>query len=39
MSHVGIYAGGGKMWAAPSSGGVVQLQPIYDASYSVGRVV
>jgi len=39
VSHVGIYAGGGKMWAAPTSGGVVQLQPIYDKNHTVGRVV
>jgi len=39
VSHVGIYAGGGKMWAAPNSGGVVQLQPIYDKNHTVGRVV
>ncbi|WP_322760359.1 C40 family peptidase [Frankia sp. Cr2] len=36
--HVGIYAGGGKMWAAPKSGEVVSLRDIYTTSYSVGRV-
>jgi cell wall-associated NlpC family hydrolase len=39
VSHVGIYAGGGKMWAAPTSGDRVKLQSIYSKSYSVGRVV
>ena len=39
VSHVGIYAGGGKMWAAPTRGDRVKLQSIYSASYSVGRVV
>jgi cell wall-associated NlpC family hydrolase len=39
VSHVGIYAGGGKMWAAPTSGDRVKLQPIYSSRYSVGRVV
>ena len=38
VGHVGIYAGGGRMWAAPTRGGVVQLQPIYTSSYFVGRV-
>ncbi len=36
--HIGIYAGGGKMWAAPKSGEVVSLRDIYTTSYSVGRV-
>jgi cell wall-associated NlpC family hydrolase len=39
VSHVGIYAGGGKMWAAPTTGDRVKLQSIYSKSYSVGRVV
>ena len=37
--HVGIYAGDGKMWAAPHSGSVVQLQTIWSTSYHVGRVL
>ncbi|WP_307874912.1 C40 family peptidase [Frankia nepalensis] len=37
--HVGIYAGDGKMWAAPHSGSVVQLQTIWSSSYHVGRVL
>ena len=39
VSHVGIYAGGGKMWAAPTRGDRVKLQSIYSSRYSVGRVV
>lgn len=35
--HVGIYAGGDKIWAAPESGDVVRLQRIWTSSYSVGR--
>lgn len=35
--HVGIYAGDNQMWAAPSSGGVVQKQAIYSPYYYVGR--
>jgi peptidoglycan DL-endopeptidase CwlO len=36
--HVGIYAGDGKMWAAPHSGATVSLVTIWSTSYSVGRV-
>ncbi|MGB8652343.1 MAG: NlpC/P60 family protein [Mycobacteriales bacterium] len=36
--HVGIYAGGGRMWHAPHSGDVVRLARIYSNSYVVGRV-
>jgi cell wall-associated NlpC family hydrolase len=36
--HVGIYAGGGQMWAATHSGDVVRYESIYAASYVVGRV-
>lgn len=38
VSHVGVYAGRGKMWAAPTSGDRVKLQAIYSSSYTVGRV-
>jgi len=37
--HVGIYAGNGYMWAAPQTGGVVSLRPIYSSTYLVGRVM
>lgn len=35
--HAGIFAGDGRMWAAPESGDVVRLQNIWTSSYSVGR--
>jgi len=36
--HVGIYAGGGKIWHAPGSGRTVTKATIWTSSYSVGRV-
>lgn len=38
ISHVGLYAGNGKMWHAPRSGSVVKLAPVYSNRYVVGRV-
>lgn len=35
--HDAIYAGNGKMWAAPHSGGVVRLQAVYGTAWRVGR--
>ena len=35
--HVGIYAGGNKIWAAPEPGDVVRKQEIWTDSYTVGR--
>ncbi|NIJ13313.1 cell wall-associated NlpC family hydrolase [Saccharomonospora amisosensis] len=35
--HVGIYAGGGRLWAAPEPGDVVRSQNIWTDSYTVGR--
>ena len=37
--HVGIYAGHGKMWAAPHTGAVVRLQKIYGNNWVIGRIV
>jgi cell wall-associated NlpC family hydrolase len=37
--HVGIYVGGGQMWAATHSGDVVRYESIHEASYVVGRVL
>jgi lysozyme family protein len=37
ITHNGIYAGGGMMWAAPHTGDVVKKQRIYTSSYWVGR--
>jgi cell wall-associated NlpC family hydrolase len=36
--HVGIYAGGGKIWHAPRSGRTVTKETIWTSSYVVGRV-
>lgn len=38
IGHVGVYAGDGLMWDAPTSGGYVSKRRIYSASYYVGRV-
>lgn len=35
--HVGIFAGEGKMWAAPEPGDVVRMQDIWTESFTVGR--
>jgi cell wall-associated NlpC family hydrolase len=35
--HVGVFAGNGRMWAAPHTGDHVRLESIYSASYLVGR--
>ncbi|CAM2836113.1 C40 family peptidase [Saccharomonospora xinjiangensis] len=35
--HVGIFAGDGRMWAAPEPGDVVRLQNIWTESFTVGR--
>jgi peptidoglycan DL-endopeptidase CwlO len=35
--HVGIYLGGNKMIAAPHSGQVVRVQPIYSSNVAFGR--
>jgi cell wall-associated NlpC family hydrolase len=36
--HVGIYAGGGRMWHAPKPGDHVKLAKIYSSSVRYGRV-
>jgi cell wall-associated NlpC family hydrolase len=38
VTHVGIYAGGNTMIAAPHSGQVVHRQRIYSANVAFGRV-
>jgi cell wall-associated NlpC family hydrolase len=35
--HVGIYLGGNKMIAAPHTGEVVRVQPIYSSNVAFGR--
>jgi cell wall-associated NlpC family hydrolase len=39
VTHMGVYAGNGYMWAAPQTGRTVNLQPIYTSTYWVGRVL
>ncbi|WP_007507525.1 MULTISPECIES: C40 family peptidase [Pseudofrankia] len=39
ITHMAIYAGNGYMWAAPQTGDVVKLEPIYTSTYWVGRVL
>ncbi|WP_326696334.1 C40 family peptidase [Streptomyces sp. NBC_01754] len=36
--HVGIYAGGGKIWHAPKTGAVVRLEKIWSNDAWYGRV-
>ncbi|MBK7723333.1 MAG: C40 family peptidase [Austwickia sp.] len=36
--HVAIYAGGNRMWHAPSSGRTVTLAPIYSKRVAFGRL-
>ncbi|MFD9501876.1 C40 family peptidase [Streptomyces sp. NPDC060035] len=36
--HVGIYAGGGKIWHSPKTGAVVRLERIWSNSIWYGRV-
>jgi cell wall-associated NlpC family hydrolase len=38
LSHVGIYVGNGLMVAAPSTGQVVQVQPIFDGYVGAVRI-
>jgi hypothetical protein len=39
VDHVGIYAGGNRMIAAPHAGDVVKLQPVYDTPSAIRRIV
>jgi cell wall-associated NlpC family hydrolase len=36
--HMGIYAGNGRIWAAPRSGQAVHLQTLWTTNYLVGRI-
>ncbi|GAA2921660.1 MULTISPECIES: C40 family peptidase [Streptomycetaceae] len=36
--HVGIYAGGGKIWHSPKTGAVVRLEKIWSKNVWYGRV-
>jgi cell wall-associated NlpC family hydrolase len=37
--HVAIYAGGGRIWAAPRTGETVRLEPIFSSSWVAGRLI
>lgn len=37
--HVGIYAGGGKMWHSPHTGQTVKLAKIHGKNWVIGRVL
>lgn len=39
ISHVGIYAGNGRMWHSPRSGKSVRLAKIWTSRWTAGRVV
>ncbi|MEV8533365.1 C40 family peptidase [Streptomyces sp. NPDC051211] len=36
--HVGVYAGGGRIWHSPKPGGTVRLEKIWTDSVTYGRV-
>lgn len=38
VTHVAIYAGGGRIWHSPRSGDVVKLSGMYAKTYTTGRV-
>ncbi len=38
ITHVGIYAGGGEIWHAPSDGQTVKKQKIWTSAYFVARL-
>ena len=37
--HVGIYAGGGRIWHAPHPGDHVRLSALWTSSWVAGRVL
>jgi cell wall-associated NlpC family hydrolase len=36
--HVGVYAGNGYIWDAPTSGQTVTMRQIWDPTYTVGHI-
>ena len=38
VTHVGVYAGGGKIWHSPKPGGVVKLSTLWTSRWTAGRV-
>jgi cell wall-associated NlpC family hydrolase len=39
VSHVGIYAGAGRIWHSPRTGSVVKLSTIWTSAVRYGRVI
>jgi len=38
VTHVGVYAGGGKIWHSPKPGGRVKLSTLWTTVWTAGRV-
>lgn len=38
VTHVGVYAGGGKIWHSPKPGHVVKLSTLWTTKWTAGRV-
>ena len=38
VTHVGVYAGGGKIWHSPKPGGFVKLSTLWTTHWTAGRV-
>jgi len=38
VSHVGIYAGGGRIWHSPKTGDHVKLSTLWTSKWTAGRV-
>ncbi len=38
VTHVGVYAGGGKIWHSPKPGGFVKLSTLWTTRWTAGRV-
>lgn len=38
VTHVGVYAGGGKIWHSPKPGHVVKLSTLWTTKWTPGRV-
>jgi cell wall-associated NlpC family hydrolase len=38
VTHVGVYAGRGKIWHSPKPGGVVKLSTLWTTRWTAGRV-
>lgn len=38
VTHVGVYAGGGKIWHSPHAGDHVKLSTLWTSQWTAGRV-